>query len=557
MEQIGNTGIEWSNPQVWGSVAPLIQQYAKDYNDRADEHNKLKISLQQQAERAKQAEALAAQKALVKQQADTEKSMAAFGIKPQNYFPEDIPIIAKSMDDLKVAAGQYRMKTGKSPLESYDPEALKIQTDFRNHQLLEAQAASHADNWNKIDRSNIDPDQEDELLTQRAAYAMSVNPNMTRDEALALQRQPFGYKTVAPLPELERLDLAKEVTETAKNHVKKTGEEKNLTGTLLKGTKDEVIDTENAANAVLLDWTNSPTKMLDLSTRPEFAKTDSQGNPIYQLDEQGRPIQQKMKVKGEGVKVLPLYEIDKNKVMSSIKSLMPTTSLHETKEIKSKPSNIIVNNNSGSESGGSWSKGKNASSIPLIIKPVTSPTPRLLGGTMGKNMSIAQINSSIGAKTTLGNNTIVINPNTSGAKSNIKLVPQMFNNAGILRAAPPEELKQVVNQEALFDSTPQIEYFPVNISGNIVQNQDGEDRFSILKDDRVIVGAAPFIKARVKIKRNVEEKGKQVGKEFDEDIYIPASSLDAEIPQWLDRPWLEQKGYGINVTEAKENPKFK
>ena len=78
MDKIGNTGIEWSNPQVWGSVIPLVQQYAKDYTDRGDDIAKMKLQLHLQGEKEKQAAALEAEKARIKQMADVEKSMATF-----------------------------------------------------------------------------------------------------------------------------------------------------------------------------------------------------------------------------------------------------------------------------------------------------------------------------------------------------------------------------------------------------------------------------------------------------------------------------------------------
>jgi hypothetical protein len=284
-----------------------------------------------------------------------------------------------------------------------------------------------------------------------------------------------------------------------------------------------------------------------------FAKMvkDEQGNLVPQPIWDEKTGKQKVKKYKDG-SIIPLHEVDETKVQDLAVSQIPRPTVYETKQNRSKTPTTIVNNNSGSESGGSWSKGKNANLIPLIVKPVTEGSEEGIteGGIGGfkqmmeqglnpqKNMSIAQINSAIGEKTTLGNNTIVINPNTSGAKSNIKLISQKFGKNGVLEPISAAEQKELEGKEAKFGTTSQIEYFPVNVSGRIVQNQAGDEGFGILKNDRVVVGAAPFIKAKV----------------GDKIYYIPASSLDAEIPQWLDRPWLEKKGYGIDVSTTKEVP---
>ncbi len=550
IQNIGETGIEWSNPQVWGSVAPLIQQYAKDYNDRADDHTKLKISLQQQAEKAKQAQALEALKLQQKQQIATDAEMQKYGRKLGDLFPEDATILSQGYDERDLRAGEYKLKTGKNPYDAsnFDPEAIAIRDIHNGLELEKSRAEARRKGYTSLDLTNIDPEQQDQVAQSLAEYKAKFNPETKWSDLRNIDHQ-WGYKTVAPLQDREVLDFTSRAKLAGENRVK-TGKEQNPTGTFLTAVTDERLDEDKARSAMIASLTPKDYELAQEDVR--FAKMvkDEKGNIVPQPIWDEKTGKQKIKKYKDG-SIIPLYEVDETKLHEHAVSQIPRPTVYETKENRSKTPTTIVNNNSGSESGGSWSKGKGASSIPLIIKPVTSSTPRLLGGTMGKNMSIAQINSSVGAKTTLGNNTIVINPNTSGAKSNIKLVPQKFNQAGILSAVSPEELKQLVNQEALFDSTPQIEYFPVNISGNIVQNAQGDDAFSIMKDDRVVVGAAPFIKARVKVKRMVTEKGKQVEKEFDEDIYIPASSLDAEIPQWLDRPWLEQKGYGIDKTLPK------
>lgn len=540
---IGNTGIEWSNPQVWASVAPLVQQYAKGYNDRADSNLKLKLSLQQAKDKAAQAQALEQLKMQQKQQVRTDAEMQKYNRDLGDLFPEDAKILGKGYDERDVRAGKYKLKTGKNPYDiaNMDEEAMQLREDNNLLELQKDRLKGIRKGYTDLDLTSIDPEQEDQVAQSRLEYMQKHKPDMTWRDLQNIDHQ-WGYKRTPELEAYSPFDYQKVATAAGQN-IRDISNKENKTGYLLEGTHTKELilpKVEESIKAAI----STPEGIAKHATNPNFAVTDESGNPIPQVDENGRQIVKKYKGKD-----IPLWEVDIEKVKDFTMNLVPNPEFKATEKIASKPANTNVTVNMP-DSGVGVDANAQIAEVKLdqqkgMVQKLFGDIP-LVGDILNKdisskNSSVAQTRFTHEGNFRVSNNDVVILP----GKGNIPLAIQRLDNGAYRKISQKEYEKALKDKDIGFGEgnawrpKSEVYYLPVDAEGNIVENTGG--KFSYAADDKRVVGAAGFIQI---------DNGK--GKEGEPEgvFLIPVAAIDPNQSKFIPKPILDEyymvKGVGVN-----------